>query len=187
VLRLRDGEGPVLLAVGGVEARKNTLCILRAFVRVRALHPGARLVVVGGATVLDHGAYRRRFDAELAALPEPVRGAVHETGVVEEEDVPALFRVAGVLVYPSAHEGFGLAALEALAARCPLVASRRPPLTEFLDDSCAVLVDPDSEVDVARGVIDALAGPSGRIDAGARRATGFSWGGVARMHLDRYR
>ncbi len=186
--RLEAGEGPAILSVGGVEERKNSLGILRAFVRLREHHPTARLWILGGATVLDHGAYRAAFDAELAALPSPMREAVTQIGVVAEDDVPAIFRLAAVLAFPSLHEGFGLAALEALAARLPVVASGRAPLTEFLDASCATLVDPTSDDDVARGLIEALRTDSvARRDAGERRARSYSWARVAALHLEHYR
>ncbi len=193
--RLSADAGPAVLAVGGVEERKNTLRTLRAFVRVRASVPGARLWILGGATVLDHGAYRAAFDRELASLAPEVRAAVTTLGVVGDEDVPAIFRLARVLAFPSPHEGFGLAALEGLAAGLPVVASRRPPLTEFLDASCAVLVDPTSVADVARGIVAALGGadPAGalgggsRVEAGRRRARAHSWARVAALHVEHYR
>jgi glycosyltransferase-like protein len=184
---LRPEAGPAVLVIGGVEERKNTRLILRAFARVRETVPGARLWILGGATVLDHGAYRADFDGVLALLPAEVRAAVTEIGVVADEDVPAIFRLARVLAFPSLHEGFGLAALEALASGLPVVASRRPPLTEFLDDSCAVLVDPTSATDIAQGIVEALRGPSARIEAGRRRARAHSWSRVAAMHIEHYR
>ncbi len=189
--KMYAGSGPVILAVGGVEERKNTLGTLRAFARVREQYPTARLWILGGATVLDHGAYRAAFDQELAkhcASPMSLRASVTELGVVDDEDVPAIFRLASVLAFPSLHEGFGLAALEGLAARLPVIASRRAPLTEFLDESCAVLVDPESDADIARGIVEALRKPSrSRGDAGELRARSHSWSRVAALHLEHYR
>jgi glycosyltransferase-like protein len=185
--KLRPEAGPAVLVVGGVEERKNTCRTLRAFARLREAVPGARLWILGGATVLDHGAYRGDFDRELASLPAEARTAVIEIGVVADEDVPAIFGLASVLAFPSLHEGFGLAALEALAAGLPVVASRRPPLTEFLDDSCAVLVDPTSAAGIALGIFEALQGPRARIEAGQRRARAHSWSRVAAMHVEHYR
>jgi glycosyltransferase-like protein len=184
---LRVDVGPNVLAVGGVEERKNTLRILRAFVRVREAFPGARLWILGGATVLDHGAYRAAFDRELESLPLAVRSAVTQIGVVADGDVPAIFRLASVLAFPSLHEGFGLAALEGLAAGIPVVASRRAPMTEFLDDGCAILVEPTSDAAIAGGVVGALRSPTERRDAGFRRARSLSWSRVAAQHIDHYR
>jgi len=187
VWRARLGTGaPVVLAVGGVEERKNTLRTLVAFDRLRARWPQARLWILGGATVLDHGAYRAEFERARDRLPAETRAAIVELGVVREADVPALFGLADVLAMPSLHEGFGLAALEALAAGLPLVASAREPFTEYLDETCAVLVDPLSEDAIAAGLHEALAASPARREAGRRRAEAFSWARVAARHVAAY-
>jgi len=184
--RLGIGRGPLVLAVGGIEERKNTVRLLQAFARLHAQEVGARLCILGGASVLDHGKYRALFDAVLAELPAPTREAVTELGVIGDDEVPSLFQVSNVLALPSLHEGFGLAALEALAAGTPVVTSRQPPFTEFLDDTCAVLVDPEDEAALAAGLEEALASGSVRREAGRRRAERHSWQRVAAMHAQHY-
>ena len=185
--RPRLGAGaPVVLAVGGVEERKNTLRTLGAFVRLRQSWPAARLLILGGATVLDHGAYRAAFDRACAALPAPTRAAIVELGVVPDADVPALFQLVDVMALPSLHEGFGLAAIEALAAGLPLVTSARPPFTEYLDESCAVLVDPLSEEAITAGLVTALQSAPARRRAGHRLAAAHSWTRVAARHTASY-
>jgi len=182
------GGGPVVLAVGGVEPRKNTIRVLRAFARLRARHPDARLWIMGGATVLDHGAYRGSFERALAGLDEATRRAVVELGVVADADVPAIFRCADVLATPSSQEGFGLAALEGLAAGLPVVAAAAPPFTEFLDESCATLVDPMSEDAIADGLERALATAKQptRLGHARARARAHSWARVAARHAEHY-
>jgi glycosyltransferase involved in cell wall biosynthesis len=98
----------------------------------------------------------------------------------------ALYRVAQVAALPSLHEGFGLVALEALGAGLPLVASDQAPFTEFLDASCATLVDPTSEEAIALGLVEALAAPASQIEAGRRRAELHAWPRVAARHLAGY-
>jgi glycosyltransferase-like protein len=185
--RLGEAAGrPVVLAVGGVEPRKNTQRILLAFARFRAVHPRAHLWILGGATVLDHGAYRTAWEASLSELPAETRQAVVELGVVPDDDLPALFRLADVLALPSLQEGFGLAALEALAAGLPVVAADRPPFTEFLDGSCATLVDPESTDQIADGLTRALQAAPRQSRAGRRRARAHSWARVASLHAPHY-
>lgn len=186
-VRARYGEGgPVVLAVGGVEPRKNTTRIAEAFIRFRARHPGARLWILGGATVLDHGAYRATFERALADADEGTRRAVVELGVVPDQDVPAIFARADVLASPSLHEGFGLSALEGLAARLPVVASARPPFTEFLDETCAVLIDPTRSEAIADGLERALTGARRLALAGRERARAHGWDRVAERHAKHY-
>ncbi len=52
--RLGLGAGPIFLAVGGIEERKNTVRILDAFAQIAAMRPDAELVVAGGASLLNH-------------------------------------------------------------------------------------------------------------------------------------
>jgi glycosyltransferase-like protein len=185
--RARLGDrGPLVLAVGGIEPRKNSRRILGAFVRLRAREPEAQLWIVGGATALDHGAYRTEFEWALAALAQEIQDAVLQLGVLPDADLVALYQVAQVVALPSLQEGFGLVALEALGAGLPLVASDRAPFTEFLDASCATLVDPTSEEAIAMGLAEALAATPFQIDAGRRRAALHSWTEVATLHVAGY-
>ena len=90
-LRARIGlpeTGRVLLAVGGVEPRKNTLNILRAFQLLHATNPDVRLLIAGGATLLDHSAHRAAFETIFAT--SSAADAVHLAGIVDDSDMPAL-------------------------------------------------------------------------------------------------
>ena len=60
---------PIFLSVGGIEPRKNSISLLRAFQQVIADHPHAQLVIAGGATLFDYRPYREAFMAEAKALP----------------------------------------------------------------------------------------------------------------------
>ncbi len=183
-LRARLGIAPddvVLLAIGGVEERKNTLRIVEAFARIRSVVSKARLVIAGGASLLDHGAYRHRVRARLAEweLPE---GAVIETGPLRHEEMPSLYRLASALVFPSLREGFGLVILEALASGVPVVTSRIEPFTEFLDPSSVTWCDPTEIGSIATAILDALRRPASADTV----ATRFGWDRVARAHLPAY-
>jgi glycosyltransferase-like protein len=178
--------GPIILAVGGIEPRKNSLRLLAAFARLRVRHPAAQLWIVGGASALDHGGYRAEYARARGELDPAAGAAIHELGAVSEPDLAALYRVARVVALPSLQEGFGLVALEALAAGVALVASDRPPFTEFLDHGCGTLVDPLSVESIAAGLGRALRAPPSQIAAGRRRAQRFSWPRVAAAHLDGY-
>lgn len=129
---LRPGA-PLLLAVGGIEGRKNTRRVLQAFAALRRRHPHAQLAVVGGATLLDHGDEVRGFSDDLAASGLRVPDDVVVTGAVADTDMPALMRLADVLLMPSLREGFGLVVLESLASGTPVVVSRIAPFTDYLD------------------------------------------------------
>jgi glycosyltransferase-like protein len=184
------GDGPIVLAIGGFEARKNTLGIIEAFARLRERHPGAQLVITGGASLLDHATYRARCQAALTAhgLAAGARGPVIETGPVPQADMPALYRIADVLAFPSLKEGFGLCVLEAMACGTPVIVSHRPPFTEYLSEVDALFVDPAAPDDIARAMAIALVPEThDRLRlAGFARAAAHSWRACAERHLDAY-
>lgn len=153
------GPGPVMLCVGGFEERKNSLRIVEAFATFRAAHPGAQLLVVGGASLLDHAGYRARCHAALdrAGLEAGPGKAVVATGPVPQEAMPGLYRLADALVFPSLKEGFGLCVLEAMACGTPAIVADRAPFTEYLTRSDALFVDPADAgaiADAMRRVLD---------------------------------
>lgn len=181
------GVGPIYLSVGGVEARKNTLRIFQAFQQVRTIHPSARLVIAGGASLLDHGAYQAAFQAEIAADPQSAR-AVTLTGPIDQADMPALYRIADALVFPSIMEGFGLVALEAIACGTPVVTSRIAPFTEHFGDHDVVWCDPLSVGSIANAMAAILA-PRVREQLAARAEHALAahdWDRTATAHLPLY-
>jgi glycosyltransferase-like protein len=185
-LSLPDGA-PLFLAIGGVEARKNTIRILQAFAIARQSLPAARLVIAGGASLLDHDAYQAAFAAALAESDLP-DGAVIVTGPLPQDWMPALYRAATLLVFPSVKEGFGLVVLEAMASGLPVLTSRIPPFTDYLAEDDVVWCDPDDVASIAAGIAAAMP-PERRAVLGARgflRAAAHGWTQVATRHLDVY-
>ena len=188
-LRRRFGlsAGPVFLAIGGVEERKNTIAILRAFAEVRRTRGEARLVIAGGASVLDHGEYQRRFAEAWAASGLPA-GAAIVTGPMAQADMPALYRVADTLVFPSLNEGFGLVVIEAMACGRPVVAPKIAPFTDYLGKAEAVWCDPRDVQSIAAAMTASLVKPMRDRLAmrGLEVAAGHDWRRVAEAHLAVY-
>ena len=185
--RLNLPPGPIFLAIGGIEARKNTLGILDAFRQLRAVTPDAQLVIAGGASLLDHGAYQDEFRSELALLHDHA-AAVHLIGPIADEDMPNLYRLAASLVFPSLKEGFGLVVLEALASGVPVVTSSIAPFTEYLGRDDVLWCDPHHSASIAEAMALALVPPVRErvIQNGLSVATRFSWARVAEAHLAAY-
>ena len=189
VLRARLGlrAGPILLSIGGVEQRKNTLGILEAFRQVHAVHRSAQLVIAGGASLLDHGLYRQQFNSRLRDAGLPV-DTVIETGPLMDADMPSLLRLADVLLFPSLREGFGLAVLEAMASGVPAVVSHIAPFTEYLGPDDVAWCDPHHAGSIADATLSALAEPlrSRLIANGARVARHHAWSRTAKAHIATY-
>ncbi|SIO35732.1 glycosyltransferase, MSMEG_0565 family [Burkholderia sp. GAS332] len=193
-LRQRMGIdcGPIVLSVGGIEARKNTLALLEAFASVRRALPGAQLVIAGGASLLDHDTYARGLlerAAELGLSIGPHESVV-VTGPLEDAAMPGLFRSADVLSMVSLREGFGLVVLEALASGTPVVASAIAPFTEYLDDTTCCWANPADVESIAAALLLVLTGSGCGIDfdrAVPALLARFSWAASARRHVDAYR
>ena len=185
--RLGLGDGPVLLAVGGVEARKNTLRMLQAFRQLRAIRPDAQFLVVGGASLLDHSGYQAAFEAELGADPDTAR-SVMLAGPQAQADMPALYRLADALVFASVKEGFGLVALEALACGTPVVISHIAPFTEHFCDGDVVWCDPHEPGSIANAMAAVLMPELRRALERRREATiaPHRWESCAAAHLPVY-
>ncbi|MCW5625310.1 MAG: MSMEG_0565 family glycosyltransferase [Burkholderiales bacterium] len=184
------GAGPVFLAVGGIEARKNTPRILEAFLTLRPQLPTAQLLIAGGASLLDHDATRRRFEtiAADAAVGIGPGEPIVVTGPLEDAAMPALYRCSDALVFPSLNEGFGLVVLEALASAVPVVVSHIAPFTEYLKGDDCVWVDPHDVVSIADGMRRALdAATAARLRRQGRAvATRHGWRDSAQRHLALY-
>lgn len=170
--------GRYVLAVGGIEPRKGSLDLLEAYARLGPVD--IPLVFAGGETLFDYRDYRAAFETragELGVTPVML-------GTVDDADMPGLVAGAAVLPFLSTKEGFGLAAMEALAAGVPVVARDLPVLHEVFGDQ----VEYATEVPAMAAALGAaLAG-----DFGHRRATGsalarsFSWDAAAALHVEFY-
>ncbi|MCU0307273.1 MAG: MSMEG_0565 family glycosyltransferase [Thermoleophilia bacterium] len=145
------GDRPVVLAVGGIEPRKGSRTLLEAFARARGrLGAGALLVVAGGATLFDYREYRDGWRDDAARLGLrvsdgrriPPDADVAVLGLMDDDEMPVLYRAADALAFPSTREGFGLVVLEAMAAGLPVVTSDLPVLQEFLTDGEDCLMCP---------------------------------------------
>jgi glycosyltransferase-like protein len=188
--RLGLGTGPVFLSVGGFEARKNTLAIIEAFAALRRALPGAQLVVAGGASLLDHAGYEARCCAALEreGLEVGPGRPVIRTGPMAQADIPALYRLADTLVFPSLKEGYGLCVLEAMACGTPVIVSARPPFTEYLAPGEALSVNPEDTGAIAASMQASLEpGRRGRLrNAGREVARAHAWDACAARHLPTY-
>src|SRR4051794_24109636 len=100
---------------------------------------------------------------------------IRELGYVPDDELPALYAGARVLLMPSLYEGFGLPCLEAMASGTPVVAANRGALPETCGDA-ALVVEPE---EFANAAVEAV-GNERLIQAGLQRAARFTWERTAR-------
>jgi glycosyltransferase-like protein len=171
--------GRYVLTVGGIEPRKGSLDLLEACALLT--EPGLHLVIGGGETLFDYRDYRARWEERAAELGvEPL-----VLGPVPHDDLPSLVASAAVFAFPSVKEGFGLAAMEALAAGVPLVTRDLPVLREVFGPAARYAADPQG---FAAQISVALAAPDpAREAAGRALAARHTWQAAADRHLTLYR
>lgn len=125
------GAGARWLSVGRLAPNKGIELAVMALLVARAHHdPGATLDVVGRPVVPSYTGALRRFIDELGLHP-----AVRFTGAVSDEELAAVMGRSDVLVVASAHEGFGVPVLEAMALGLPVVANDAGALPEVVADA----------------------------------------------------
>src|SRR5215472_7356813 len=160
-----------VLYAGNVKPHKNLERLIDAFqiVRKRGLD-NLKLVLIGD-DISKYTALRR------AVHRHQLHNYVRFLGYLPEETLAVMYRLAGVFVFPSIYEGFGLPPLEAMASGTPVVTSNVSSLPEVAGDA-AVLVDPYDPESIAIGIERVLTNEQLRKDLrhrGVARAGMFSW------------
>lgn len=175
-------EGPFLLTVGTLEPRKNHPGLMRAF--ALALERGKlphKLLIAGG-----HGWDEEPIftTAERLGLGDRLRFL----GFVPEADLPGLYGLAELFLYPSFYEGFGLPPLEAMACGVPVVTSDRASLPEVVGEA-GCLVDPEDEERLAELILELVDSPQKRREMarrGLEQAGRFRWQASAQQLVEVY-
>lgn len=157
----------VVLCVGAVQARKNQARLIRAF---RAMPDDWTLILAGSP------GYAAR-EAVEAAADSPAASRIHLTGYLTEEQLREWYARARIFAFPSLDEGFGMPALEAMAAGIPVIAGNRSALPEVCG-SAAELIDPSNEEEISDALVRLAQDECRReelIALGRERAKQFRW------------
>jgi glycosyltransferase involved in cell wall biosynthesis len=171
-----------ILGLGTLEPRKNFTGLIAAFSRLAGETGLPHALVIGGQPGwLYDGIYRQ-------AEREDVAGRVLFPGFIADEDLPALYSLAEVFVFPSLYEGFGIPVLEAMACGTPVVTSNNSSLPEA-SGSAALMVDATDSAGLAGAIAKVLNDAELRrrmIAAGNEQASRFTWQRSAQALLKAY-
>jgi len=176
-----DRRDDFLLYVGNARAYKNLPRLLSAMEALEA--SGRRLPRVEMVVRRD-----RAYDQLIGRLRQSTiaEGITVRSGV-DENDLRRLYMTCRAVLAPSVCEGFGLPALEGMAAGAPVLASQGTALEEVTGDA-ALLVDPFSVESIAEGmwrlVVDDMLVRS-LSEAGVKRAKAFSWDTTAQKYAEK--
>ena len=162
---------PYVLFVGTPEPRKNLSRLISAMAILRQRGRPENLVIVGAGGWGD---------------AVPAGAGIQQVGRVSDEALHTLYASASCLALPSLHEGFGLPALEAMAAGTPVVAGDSGALPE-VTGGAAILVDPLNPLAIADGIEKAIDERDKLVPAGRSRAMRFTWDRAAALTAKVYR
>jgi glycosyltransferase involved in cell wall biosynthesis len=158
--------------------RKNVEGALMAYAKVRESVADCPLLVILGAGVAN-----RLTPQALAKYVDPA--TVKIPGLIHHGDMPAVYSLAGALLFPSYYESFGIPLVEAMACGCPVVTSSAPACPEVVGDA-ALVVHPDDVEGLASAMTRLLREPGLASDLrkrGLSRSRDFSWSESARRLL----
>jgi glycosyltransferase involved in cell wall biosynthesis len=161
---------PYLLCVSNRKRHKNEFRLVEAFAKA-TLDRQIHLVFTGAATP----------DLVNEIARQQMSSRVDFVGLVSEGKLPALYRGAEALIFPSLYEGFGLPVLEAMACGTPVVTANTTALPEVAGDA-ALLVDPTSIEQIAAAMERIVSDASLRQELrqkGFARAARLSWASTA--------
>jgi glycosyltransferase involved in cell wall biosynthesis len=169
----------IVLYFGRITMQKGPEYFVRAAKRVLEVMPDVRFIVAGNG---DQATRMIEMAAEMG-----IGSRMTFTGFLRGRDIPRVFSMADVYVMPSVSEPFGIAPLEAMGHRVPVIISRNSGVSEILTH--ALKVDFWDVDDIANKIVAVLRYPPLRNslrDHGHFEVRGITWDGAARRCLGTY-
>ena len=171
--------------VGHLDRKKNLTSLVKAFYLVKQQTGFQGMLVLAGEK------YPKGYDPELFSTIEGLglTQSIMLPGGIPDEDLPAILSGAIAKVFPSIHEGFGLAPLEAMACATPVIANSAGAVVEVIGDT-VILLQENTPERIAEAMIRILRDPALREELsrkGYERAKQFSWEKAAEETLAIYR
>jgi glycosyltransferase involved in cell wall biosynthesis len=159
-----------ILFVGNLEPKKNISRLIDAFGDVVRQSRIPHSLVLAGRLAWKSGDVRQKIarsqDQRILCL-----------GYIAQSDLPAVYTLADLFVFPSLYEGFGLPPLEAMACGAPVIVSGAGALPEITSGH-ALTVNPHSVDSISRAIYGLLHDPSLRnrfVESGRIHAGRFRW------------
>jgi glycosyltransferase involved in cell wall biosynthesis len=180
--RAGDPQAPELVVARNLEPIYDVATALRAWARIRARSPRARLSVAGA------GPERGRLEALAAELG--LEGAVTFTGQVANHEVAGLYRRASVVLNPSRVDNMPISILEALACGVPVVSTNVGGVPDLVADGRTALLvppgDPEAMAEAALSLLEQPARAEALRAAGLEQAREYAWARVRSRWGDVY-
>jgi len=161
-----------ILYVGTLQPRKNIPYLLQAFGQLRQDLPEYKLVLVG-----NRNAHHFDMDIDSTLKKHALENSVVFPGYIDSEDLPCVYALAKIFVFPSKYEGFGVPLLEAMSQNLPILASDIPIHKEVAGNAAIFfpLDDIDKLKEMLYSILTNLERQSNLKEAGKERLKHYSW------------
>jgi glycosyltransferase involved in cell wall biosynthesis len=176
-------DRPYLLYPAATWPHKNHTRLLKALKLMKDRYRFDGNLVLTGIAMQTHGEILEQI--KRMGLQDIVK----VLGYLPYHELPYLFNMARIMVFPSLFEGFGIPIAEAMACGCPVVCSNVTSIPEVIGDS-GVMFDPNSPDEMAEKLWHVWNDDAKRkemSESGIERAKQFRWENTARKTLDAYR
>lgn len=168
--------------LGNTDPKKNTLGVIKAYGHfLRETQQQIPLVMLD----FDHKELKKLV--KESGFSE-VFDHIHLTGYVPNHELPAIYSLCSIFLYPSLRESFGIPILEAMACGAPVITSNTSSMPEIADDA-ALLVDPYHPEQITQAMIQLFNDQNLRnrlIEKGFQQASRFTWEEMAKKVLTIY-
>ncbi|MBN1198127.1 MAG: glycosyltransferase family 4 protein [Bacteroidales bacterium] len=172
-----------LLHLGNTDPKKNTERVLTAYIQYLDIcKHKIPLVLVDYPELLTH-----KLLHHLGRMD--VKDYIHRLDYVVNKDLPAMYTMAELFLYPSLRESFGIPLLEAMCCGTAVISSDVFAMPEVAEDA-AYLIDPSKPESISSAMRDLIAHPEMRqsyIEKGKLQSTKYSWKKMATQVMELYK
>jgi glycosyltransferase involved in cell wall biosynthesis len=171
-----------MLHISNKDPRKNTIKVLKAFNEyLKKTTNNCKLLMLGCN------------DVDLKIMLNQIRAMdLYEhiilTGYVSDEDLPILYQLSQLFLFPSLREGFGIPIIEAMACGVPVITSNTSSMPEVAGNA-AHLINPNQTKEIYQGMLKIMSNERYKnelIQRGLKRSEQFSWRKMASQVLEQY-
>jgi glycosyltransferase involved in cell wall biosynthesis len=168
--------------LGNTDPKKNVRGVLKALSILRK-----RNALPAPLVMLDiNKDYLKKLAIEIGDLE--ILNHIHFTGYVPNKELPAIYSLATLFLYPSLRESFGIPLVEAMSCGVPVITSNTSSMPEIAEDA-AIIVDPFNAETIANSIEVLWANKTMQnslVEKGLKRAKHFSWDANASLTLKVY-
>ncbi len=171
-----------ILNVSNMKKHKNIETLIKAYSKLRKRGIEQKLLLVGGKKerIRELQVYAEQFNVSEDVI------CIQN---IDFEDLPDLYQICDVFVFPSLYEGFGLPLVEAMASRVPVVTSNVSSIPEVVGNA-GITIEPSDADSLAEAIEKVISDSNMRenmIKMGIKQIEKFNWENTTRKTLDVYK